>query len=72
MPPTHQQKTIDLSHRYHRHHCQMIDFVGVAVVGVVVAGRLVMQLGFECVVVGAVAAAGVVDSHTDFVAVAAD
>ena len=65
MPPTHQQKTIGLSHRHHR-HCQMIDFVGVAV-----AERLVMQLGFEFVV-GGVAAAAVVDSHTDFVAVAAD
>ena len=67
MPPTHQQKTIGLSHRHHR-HCQMIDFVGVAVV----VERLVMQLGFEFVVGGVVAAAAVVDSHTDCVAVAAD
>ena len=71
MPPTHQQKTIGLSHRHHR-HCQMIDFVGVAVGVAVVVERLVMQLGFEFVVVGGVVAAAVVDSHTDFVAVAAD
>ena len=69
MPPTHQQKTMGLSH--HHRQCQMIDFVDVDVAVVVVAGRLVMQLGFEFVV-GVVAAAGVVDSHTDFVAVAAD